>query len=147
MMAITHGGVTSYEKGYFMKKNSIMLFTVLFIATSLSACMGEGKGYDAPQFESGSYPDKNWGEAVGSYAGAVVPDKEVAVEVAKDIFNGIEKSDDAQKYIPQAVFYDEQDEIWIISFWGETNESTLGGDCSIAIQKKDGKVLRIWFGE
>ncbi|MBQ3084049.1 MAG: hypothetical protein IJC46_01175 [Clostridia bacterium] len=41
----------------------------------------------------------------------------------------------------------EKDEVWLVSFWKETEEITVGGDCSIAIQKSDGKVLRIWFGE
>lgn len=39
------------------------------------------------------------------------------------------------------------DEIWIVSFGEDTDENILGGDCSIAMQKKDGKVLNIlWFG-
>ena len=97
--------------------------------------------------EKGVLADKNWDETVGTYQGAVVPNEEVALEIAKTIFNAMEKSDAAQEYVPQSVFYDEQDEVWIVSFWKETEEITVGGDCSIAIQKSDGKVLRIWFGE
>lgn len=99
------------------------------------------------KYESGDYHDKNWSETLGTYAGVAIPDKETALEIAEAIFNGMDKSKDAQEYVPKSVFYDTQDEIWIISFWKDSDEITLGGDCSIAIQKKDGKVLRIWFGE
>ena len=104
------------------------------------------------KFESGVYFDKNWDETVGTYEGPVIPNEETAIEVAKSIFNGMEKGKDAQKYVPQAVFYDEQDSVWIVSLWAEaskneTNGYWVGGDCSIALQKEDGKVLRIWYGE
>ena len=59
----------------------------------------------------------------------------------------MEKSKAAQDYEPQSVFYDDQDEIWIVSFRKDSDEIIAGGDCSIALQKKDGRVLRIWFGE
>ena len=49
----------------------------------------------------------------------------------------MDKSEETQEYVPQSIFYDEKDEIWIVSFWKESNETTLGGDCSIAIQKAD----------
>ena len=62
-------------------------------------------------------------------------------------FDGMEKSKEAQRYVPLSVFYDDQDEIWVVSFGEDSRQNTLGGDCSIAMQKKDGKVLRIWFGE
>ena len=87
-------------------------------------------------------------ETIGTYSGrAVIPDEETALKIAEAIFDGMEKSEEAPKYVPQAVFYDNQDEIWIVSFWENSNQLTLGGDCNIALQKKDGKVLRIWFGE
>lgn len=100
------------------------------------------------KYESGNFHDKNWSETIGTYSGnAVIPDEETALKIAKAIFDGMEKSKDAQKYVPQSVFYDNQDEIWIVSFGENSNQLTLGGDCNIALQKKDGKVLRIWFGE
>ena len=77
----------------------------------------------------------------------VIPDEETALKIAKAIFDGMEKNKDAKEYVPQSVFYDNQDEIWIVSFGKNSNQIMLGGDCNIAMQKKDGKVLRIWFGE
>lgn len=100
------------------------------------------------KYESGNFYDKNWNETIGTYSGeAVIPDEETALKIAKAIFDGMKKSKDAQEYVPQSVFFDNQDEIWIVSFWKDSDQVTLGGDCNIAMQKEDGKVLRIWFGE
>lgn len=128
-----------------MKRILLLLLPIMLSIALFSACNNTKN--DTVEFESGNYSDKNWDETVGTYEKAVVSDKETALEIAKAIFNGMDKSKDAQEYVPQSVFYDEQDEIWIVSFWKESNEITFGGDCSIAIQKSDGKVLRIWFGE
>lgn len=125
----------------------LLLITVLSIAL-FSACRTQKKEeIDMIKYESGNYFNKDWNEDVGTYKKVAVPNKKVALEISQAIFNGMEKSEEAQEYVPQFIFYDEQDEIWIVSFGKESNEITLGGDCNIAIQKVDGKVLRIWFGE
>ena len=36
----------------------------------------------------------------------------------------------------QPIFYNEQDEIWIVPFWKDS-ESVIGGDCSIMISIGD----------
>lgn len=101
-------------------------------------------------YKIGIYHDKNWTVEVGTYQGDAIPNEEVAVMVATQIFNGMDKNIAERAYIPQQVFYDEEDEVWIVSFWPKIEEAgliTVGSGCSIAMQKKDGKVLRIWFGE
>ena len=140
-----------------MKILSIIVALLLNISLFSACSTPEKEGAEKPslkkeepnviELEKGIFLDKNWDETVGTYRGAVVPNEEVALEIAKEIFDAMEKSDAAQEYVPQSVFYDEQDGIWIVSFWEETDEITVGGDCSIAIQKSDGRVLRIWFGE
>lgn len=106
------------------------------------------KEKDMIKYESGAYSDKNWSETIGTYSKqAVIPNEETAVKIATAIFDGMEKNKDSQKYVPQFVFFDNQDDIWIVSFWEKSNQTVLGGNCNIAMQKKDGKVLRIWFGE
>lgn len=134
-------------KEHDMKKKTVLLITIILSIVLFSACENNNKENNMVKYKSGNYYDKNWSEDAGTYTGVVVPDKETALEIAKAIFNGMDKSKDAQEYVPKSVFYDNQDEIWIISFAKDSNEIILGGDCSIAIQKKDGKVLRIWFGE
>ena len=99
------------------------------------------------EYKTGVYHNKDWEDPIGTYQDDVIPDKNAAVAIATQIFNQMDKSSDMQNYIPQIVFYDQEDEIWIVSFWEETDAITFGGDCSIAMRKKDGKVLRIWFGE
>lgn len=106
---------------------------------------------DTITYESGEFDNKNWNDTVGTYCSDVIPDEDTALKVAQAIFDGIEKNKIEQEYVPYSVFYDEQDEIWIVSF-GEnldefSDEIIVGGGCDIAMQKKDGKVLRIWFGE
>lgn len=135
------------------RKNMKRILVVIMIVLGIifcSACGNNEKENDMIEHEIGNYHNKNWNEDVGTYKKDVVPDKETALKIAKAIFDGMEKSKDAQEYVPQCVFYDTLDKIWIVSFWKdweESNEITIGGNCSIAIQKKDGKVLRIWFGE
>jgi len=134
-------------KEYDMKKLIVLIIVIFISMACLSACENKGKENSMAEYKSGIYHDKNWNESIGSHKGVAIPDKETALEIAKAIFNGMEKSKDVQEYTPQSVFFDEQDEIWIVSFWKDTDKITLGGDCSIAMQKKDGKVLRIWYGE
>lgn len=130
-----------------MKKTLLLLLLTLSIAL-FSVCMIQKKEeIGMVKYESGNYFNKDWNESVGTYKKVAVPNKNVAIEIAQAIFNGMDKSGEMQKYIPQSIFYDEQDEIWIVSFGKESNEIILGEDCSIAIQKADGKILRIWFGE
>lgn len=43
--------------------------------------------------------------------------------------------------------FDSQDGIWIVTFGTDGKDNVAGGACSIAIQKLDGRILRIWFGE
>lgn len=131
-----------------MKRIFILVLSIILSTVLLSACASlEKKEINIIKFESGTYFNKNWDDAVGTYKNAVVPNQDVALEIAQAIFKGMDKSDEAQALVPQSVFYDEKDGIWIVSFGKASNSITIGGDCNIAIQKEDGKILRIWFGE
>lgn len=138
-----------------MKKIAILCISFLILLSVVGCAEPTNKHEETDsmhiEFETGIYHDKNWNETVGTYQNDAIPNQEVALNVAIQVFEGMQKSDIAQKYVPQSVFYDEQDEIWIVSFFNEqSDESDMiedGGGCSIAIQKSDGKILRIWFGE
>ena len=131
-----------------MKK--VIIFIVALHLIVLAACTFHIRDNEI-RYESGEYFNKNWDDGIGTYKKAVIPDEKTALNVARSIFDGMEKSEDVEKYEAQAVFFDEKDQIWIVSFYQEQQESkvplTIGGGCDIAIQKSDGKVLRIWFGE
>lgn len=129
-------------------KRTLVVFIIVLSMISCSACGNSKRVNDMIKYESGDFYDKNWSETIGTYIGkAVIPDEETALKIAKAIFDGMGKSKEVQEYVPQSVFYDNQDEVWIVSFGKNSNQITLGGECNIALQKKDGKVLRIWFGE
>lgn len=136
-----------------MKRKLVILIFLWLFAFGIGGCRSQTSELPIIDYTSGVYFDKNWNEEIGSYKQNVIPSKEVAVSIAVQIFEGMEKSQTAEDYIPLSVFYDEVDGIWIIYF-GENNNSSddnsvlvVGGGCSIAIQETDGKVLRIWFGE
>lgn len=124
-----------------------LLCVLILCCTFFVSCKDRSQELNQVDYEVGIYSDKNWEESVGTYQGDAIPDKETALAVAQGIFQGMEKSQAAEQYRPQVVFYDQEDEIWIVSFWQDSGQTTLGNDCSIALQKKDGKVLRIWFEE
>jgi len=96
------------------------------------------------------YPVK-FDECVGAYAGDVVPDEEAALRITKQIFDSIDKPSAYDGFEPTMLTYDESNMTWIVTFNkpGAISEDTIMiGNCfSIAIQQKDGKVLRMWAGE
>ena len=129
-------------------KRAAAVFLIVLSMISCPACGNKNRENDAIQYQSGIFHDKNWDKTIGTYTGgAVIPDAETAVKIAEAVFDGMKKSQSALEYTVQSVFFDTEDEIWIVSFWRNSNEAFLGGDCSIAMRKEDGKVLRIWFGE
>lgn len=127
-----------------MKK--CIAISVLLLSLLLSSCANDTSDQEI-QFEEGIFYDKNWSDTAGTYTGNVVESKETAVAVATAVYNGMRKSQSMSNLTPQSVFFDSQDEIWIVTFGMDGKENVVGGDCSIAIQKQDGRILRIWFGE
>lgn len=125
----------------------LSLFLTIMVGCSNHQYQQNGDKNMDLEFKEGIYHEKTWDESIGTYKNDIIPDKKIALQVAVQIFEGMQKSSTAEKYVPQTVFYDREDELWIVSFWEDTEEEILGGDCNIALQKKDGKVLRIWFGE
>lgn len=129
-----------------MKRILAVVIVILNLIFSV-ACENNLKRNDMIEYKSGEFYDKNWNETAGTYSAAVIQNEKTALEIAKAVFDGMEKSENMKDYIPISVFYDDKDEIWVVSFAENPKENVLGSDCSIAMQKKDGKVLRIWFGE
>ena len=104
------------------------------------------------EYEKGIWHDKDWDSDVGTYKGDAVPNENVAVAVASAIFDGVKNPKTQYDFVAQNVFFDEKDEVWIVSFWPDRyyiDENTIiVGECyNISFQKKDAKVLRIWVGE
>ena len=131
-----------------MRKNLIIFAFLLIVLIFFVSCKTgkEGKVDSNVDFEVGVYYNKDWSNATLTYEGDAIPNKEVALEVASAVFYGFAKDTWQKNHVPSTIFFDEEDEIWIVSF-AENDENVIGGDCSIALQKKDGRILRIWFGE
>ena len=107
---------------------------------------------DSFEYEAGYFHNKNWADTVGTYIGPAVPDKETALYIAQAVFNGMGRNNEENQFDSGSIFYDESDEIWIVTFFPSSNQLPegvviAGGGYSIAIQKSDGKILRIWSGE
>ena len=95
-------------------------------------------------FKSGVYYKKFWEtECLEDSGYCVIPDKEAAVNIATAIYRELPISN----YPAQAVFFDEEDEVWIVKFYSpipETGPAATGQPVhSIALQKRDGKVLSV----
>ena len=74
-----------------------------------------------------------------------LPDEETASAVAYQIFVGMKTT---HNFVPQKVVYDEGTECWRVSLWEANGDIwTDGEDCTIILQKKDGKMLDIIWGE
>ena len=103
--------------------------------------------YDV-RYNSGVWTDKDWENTYGTYLGDVVPDGDTAVKIASDILYNIDWARDIPNTVPSSVFYDEEDGIWIVYFEltdpDDPEMIFLGGGYLVAIQKKDGKILRIF---
>ena len=144
------------EGGDIMRKSILLIFLLVVLLTGCeNSSQNESNDklnnievdivYDSEvDYDSGIYYNKNWDETIGTYTMPVIRDRESAIEIAMAIYNSMENNN--PNYVPQSVFFDEEDEIWIVSFW-EASYEGLGNCCSIALQKKDGRVLRIWAGE
>ena len=140
-------------------KKSILLFgmIIILICSNISCSRNddsdksvfEMKSYETIEYETGIYDNKNWNDPTGTYYVDVVPSKTVALNIAVSVFDGMEKSKTASQFTPQRVFYDEEEGIWIVTFWDSDayEKGIIGYDCTIAIDKRNGAVVRIWFGE
>ena len=103
--------------------------------------------YDQIAYKEGVYYYKNWDETIGTYTKDAIPSKQAAIEVASAIFKEIQINESYKNYTAQSVFFDVDDNIWIVSFWDNKYTSHAGSSYSIAIRMKDAKIMRIWFGE
>lgn len=82
--------------------------------------------------------------ADGLYIGDVIPNKKVAKEYGNLILtNTLQKN--LKDYKVVDVDFKSEKNLWIVNY--SIDEMTLGGDISIEISKKNGKVNHIKFGE
>ena len=145
-----------------MKKYLVFILLAVFIAFCLSACCGCGGATCSPSknssdednipafIESGVFSEKYWDDPALSYDFVAVPDANVALEIAEAVFDAFKDKGygAVSGQVPQSIFFDTEDEVWIVSFWENQTGDVMktDGDFNIAIQKSDGKVLTMWIG-
>lgn len=96
-------------------------------------------------YKTGTFKDYNKKSNV-IYENVAIPDKETAIAIAIAIFKTIPKTANTQEYIPQEVFFDTENEVWIVTF-ANTNPQNKSekGKWRIALKMKDSSVYSIWF--
>ena len=77
-----------------------------------------------------------------------VPDLETAVFIANAVFRSMQNEMEFLKnFHSVSALFDEINEIWIVDFQERGKENWVGDCISIALQKSDGRVLKVWAGE
>ena len=126
-------------------KKSATIFCLISAIVMLTACESKTSDEDATETtttttsitQSEQYAD-------GLYIGDVIPNKKVAKEYGNLILtNTLQKN--IKDYKVVNVDYNSEKNLWIVNY--SIDEMTLGGDISIEISKKNGKVNHIEFGE
>ena len=145
-----------------MKKIFVLVLAILLLIalTGCNADIGDvTKGDDETtntdevstnyKYGEGIYPDKNWPEVTTNTSPSPdtpeAMDKDSAVALALEEFEKIKQSGICQSYVLKGVFYDTEDNMWIVWF-GEDTE--IPGSCyNIAISKASGEVVNMWPSE
>lgn len=130
-----------------MRKYLVVVFLILTLA--ISTCFGgcskkEVPAYDGEvSFEKGIYPNKDWDELSFSIDDDCVPDKETAINIAESIKAHYQQKGHFEDFVTQSVFYDTEDEIWIVTFYESTTNQT-GSAFNIAIKKNNAEIIKMW---
>lgn len=126
-------------------KKLATIFCMISVIVMLTACESKTNNEDTTETtttttsinQSESYAD-------GLYIGDVIQNKKVAKEYGNLIMtNTLQKN--LKDYKVVNVDFNNEKNLWIVNY--SIDEMTLGGDISIEISKKNGKVNYIEFGE
>ncbi|MCI6651911.1 MAG: hypothetical protein MSH11_00600 [Ruminococcus sp.] len=126
-------------------KKLATIFCMISVIVMLTACESKTNNEDTTETtttttsinQSKSYAD-------GLYIGDVIPNKKVAKEYGNLIMtNTLQK--DLKDYKVVNVDFNNEKKLWIVNY--SKDKMALGGDISIEISKKNGKVNYIEFGE
>ena len=98
-------------------------------------------------FYSGTYPLRFWEtEKIEDSHYCVIPDLDTAINFANLVYESIPKGPVAANFDIQSVYFDEQEEVWVVLFREaipEVGPVSTGPSYTIVLRKKDGKVLSI----
>lgn len=155
-------------------KKTICLFVVLLTLLCLIGCKKKATAPEEDVFEGIESPlmetdvdsievagstvyvrSRNWeinydlDDKTGAFDGDAIPNHETAILVAKQIFDGtkIGTQKRFEGFVPTISTYYEKSEIWVVTFTKPFDRSSgdIGEEICIALQKSDGRVLKIWL--
>ena len=98
-------------------------------------------------YRTGIYHNKEWSDDWGTYTSEALPNAETAIAVALVLFDNVKEHNIGHKYVLNSVFFDTEDNFWVITFSQSIDSSIDGGEFNIAMDKASGRVLRMWFAE
>lgn len=107
----------------------------------------EGEDELSYTYRTGVYHNKEWSDDWGTYTAEAIPNVETAISIATALFKNAQSDGVGQNYVLNSVFFDTEDNIWIVTFSQSTDSSIDGGEFNIALDKSSGTVLRMWFAE
>ncbi len=93
---------------------------------------------------------ENWSENNGCYDHDVLPTKETAEAVAQQIFDSIKEEYGKEEYELIYATYYKTENAWMVFFHRPQKEDGLtlmGGGCTIALNKANGQVMRVFWGQ
>lgn len=120
-------------------------FFALFLILALVGCNKNISGEDRNKTEIG------YSEGIYVYSDEIsfnktpIPDKESAVNIAEAILLNFQNQGYFLDCIVQTVFYDTENNVWIISFWEDNNG--VGACFSIALKADNAEIIKMWVGE
>lgn len=129
-----------------MKKFCFSLMTIFLLFLCSCSARGDIIPIDGVIFDEGIYQYKDWDNMEFAVEGDCVKDKETAIEIAISITEGFQKEGFFTGYVPQSVYFDTEDNIWIVCLY-PNEEGYVGSDFCIAIKKDNAEVVKMWVGE
>lgn len=138
-----------------MKKAIVLFVMVLDIIlvgcsspnTTINSDDASTNPMDTVEFITGIDQEKVWkNDEDYDWTADPVFDSKTALNIAIVYFENVKQECDGMiNYVPTRVFYDTEDEVYVVLFMEKSNNKA-GGDFNIALNKC-GQVLRMWAGE
>lgn len=128
-----------------MRRTLVLILAICLILIIFLVDFESGNAKTEITYKTGTFKDYNKKSNV-IYEDVAIPDKETAIAIAIAIFKTIPKTANTQEYIPQEVFFDTENEVWIVTF-ANTNPQNKSekGRWRIALNKEDSSVYLVWF--
>ena len=125
-------------------KKYLLLFTFVIIFICFFSCERKENVMNESNIviSSGIYSNKDWDKFEFPFSAECIPDSETAIAVTKSIVMNFQKEGKFCDYAPQLVFFDVEDNIWIVSFWPKI-EGYIGSGFNIAIRKENAQVVKM----